>query len=130
MARKPTKIANPDDNVPGVSDNPATNLLMADIAMRAGSTLLRNVVERSFLKGRYGKDTAREIVHNRSLKHTLASVAVAKLATRSVPGAAIIGGGLVVKTLFDRSQKRRKAQKNIKAERAGDRKLLEQAKDD
>lgn len=128
MARKPRKPAStndtsPGDNVPGISSNPATNLLMADIAMRAGTSVLRAVVEKRLLKGRYGTDTARDIVSNRSMKHTIASVAVAKLATKSTPGAVLIGGGLVAKTLFDRSRKRRAAK------RAGDAKLLEQAKD-
>ncbi len=128
MARKPRKPASTNDtstgdNVPGISSNPATNLLMADIAMRAGTSVLRAVVEKRLLKGRYGTDTARDIVSNRSMKHTIASVAVAKLATKSTPGAVLIGGGLVAKTLFDRSRKRRAAK------RAGDAKLLEQAKD-
>lgn len=106
--------------VPGPTENPATNVIMADVAMRAGSYVLRSAVEKGFLKGRYGKDTASEIVSNRSLKKTLASFALAKLATRSLPGAVIVGGGMVAKTLFDRGRARR-------ARRAGDRELLEQA---
>ncbi|MFZ1741692.1 MAG: hypothetical protein WAT93_02500, partial [Pontixanthobacter sp.] len=81
MARKPKKPASPvtpespGTNVPGVSTDPATNMMMADIAMRSGTTLLRHLVERKFLKGRYGKESAKEIVQNRGLKHTIASVA-------------------------------------------------------
>lgn len=112
------------EEVAGPSSNPLTNLLLADIAMRAGSYILRDVVERGFLKGRYGRDTAKDIVSNRSLKQTATSFAVAKVATRSVPGAVLVGTGLVTKLLFDRSQKRRKAK------RAGDRKLLKQAADE
>lgn len=117
--------AMPGDNheVPGPSPNSATNLIMADIAMRVGTYLLRGAVEKGFLRGRYGKDTAREIVDNRSLKQTAASVAVAKVATRSVPGAIAVGSGLALKLLFDASQKRR-------ARLRGDRKLVEQARDD
>jgi len=108
-----------EDEIPGSDTAPAsgsgtnsgTNLVMADIAMRAGSSILRNVVEKSFLSGRYGKDTASDIVNNKTLGQTVASVVLAKMATRSVPGAVIIGSGVVVKTLFDRSQKRRKAKK-------------------
>ena len=106
--------------VPGPSENPATNVIMADVAMRAGSYVLRSAVEKGFLRGRYGKDTASEIVSNKSLKKTLASFALAKLATRSLPGAIIVGGGMAAKTLFDRGRASR-------ARRAGDRKLLEQA---
>lgn len=106
--------------VPGPSENPATNIIMADVAMRAGSYVLRSAVEKGFLRGRYGKDTASQIVSNKSLKKSLASFALAKLATRSLPGAVIVGGGMVAKTLFDRGRSRR-------AQRAGDRELLEQA---
>lgn len=114
----------PADNadVPGPSTNPATNLIMADIAMRAGTYVLRSAVEKGFLRGRYGKDTASDIVNNKTLKQTAASVVLAKMATRSVPGAVIVGSGVVVKTLFDRSQKRRRAKK------AGDKALMDQAK--
>ena len=105
----------------GPTSNPATNLLIADAAMRAGSHLLRNLIERNLLKGRFGKQTARQIVKKKSLGQTIASVAVAKIATRSVPGAIIIGGGAVAKVLFDRSQKRRSAR------RAGDTKLHSRA---
>lgn len=107
--------------VPGPSPNPATNLIMADIAMRAGSYILRDVVERGFLKGRYGKETAKEIVAGKSVPMTIASFAAAKVATRSVPGAVAVGGAILVKNLFDRSQRRRKAKK------AGDQALLERA---
>ena len=123
MARKSKKSVSTGETVPGPSTNPATNLLMADVVMRMGTSVLRTVVEKRFLKGRYGQDTARAIVDNRSFKKTIASVVVAKVATRSVPGAIIIGGGMMVKTLFDRSQKRRKSTKS------GDQVLLEQAKD-
>lgn len=119
--RRRTKTVDQGQDVPGLSENPATNLLLAEIAMRAGSTVLRRVVERGLLKGRYGRDTAKDIIGNRSVKRTLATTAVARVATRSVPGALIVGTGLAAKLLFDRSQKRRKAQ------REGDAKLLDQA---
>lgn len=119
--RRRTKTLDQGQDVPGLSENPATNLLLAEIAMRAGSTVLRRVVERGLLKGRYGRDTAKDIIGNRSLKRTLATTAVSRFATRSVPGAVLVGTGLAAKLLFDRSQKRRKAQ------REGDATLLDQA---
>ncbi|GAA0272992.1 hypothetical protein GCM10009127_11770 [Alteraurantiacibacter aestuarii] len=95
--------------VPGLTANPATNLLMADIVMRAGSYVLRRFVERSFLKGRYGTDAARQIVRNKSLSSTLTSVVIARVATRSVPGAALVGTGILAKTLYERGKRRRDA---------------------
>ena len=126
MARKPrskskTVVEDPATDVPGPSPDPATNLIMADILIRAGSYIVRSAVEKNLLKGRYGKDTARQILNNRTAKQTFASFAAAKLATRSVPGAAVVGTGIALKALFDLSQKRR-------ARLRGERKLAKQAR--
>ena len=40
---------------------------------------------------------------------TLIGTAVARIATRSVPGAIMVGGGLLAKTLYDRRQDKRSA---------------------
>ena len=110
------------EGIPGPSDNPATNFFIADLAIRAGSYLARRGVEKGLLANRYGKDTAHSIVENKSIKQTLFSAALARVATRSVPGAILVGGGAVAKTLLDR----RKSRLSAKAE--GDRKLLDQAR--
>lgn len=109
--------------VPGPSPNPATNLIIHDIAMRAGGRLLRHAVEKGLLRGRYGGRTAKAIVENRSLAQTLISGLLARYATRSVPGAALIGTGLAVKTLYDRRQSKKAAR------RAGDEAMAEMAKE-
>ncbi len=108
-------------NVPGPTENPATNLLLADVVMRMGSYLLRGGVEKAFLNKRYDKDTAKDIRDSRSITRTLGSIAVAKFATRSIPGAAIVGTGILGKVLYDHSKARR-AQKS-----EGDAQLIEQA---
>ena len=110
------------DKVPGPSSNPATNIVAADVTMRAGSYLLRSAIEKGMLRGRYGQNTASDIIKNKTLGQTLISVVLAKMATRSVPGAVVVGGGIAAKTLFDRSQRRRKAK------RSGDQSLREQAR--
>jgi hypothetical protein len=117
------KTPAPRDDVPGFSPSPASNLVMADIAVRAGTYIMRRSVEKGMLRGRYGNETARQIVRNRPLAHSLASFALAKVATRSIPGAVIVGGGMLAKTLFDRSRSRR-------ARREGDRAMIEQARDE
>lgn len=106
---------------PGPSPDPSTNLILADILIRAGSYLVRRGVERSLLKGRYGKETAKDIIANRKTSQTLAAFAAARLATRSVPGAAIVGTGIGLKMLLDLSNKRR-------ARLKGERELAKQAK--
>lgn len=110
-------------DVPGPSTNPATNFVLVDIAIRAGSYLARRGVERSLLTTRYGKNTAREIVASKTLGQTLLSLALARLATRSIPGAVVVGGAAAAKALLDRRKLRRHAQAE------GDRQLLDQASD-
>ncbi len=107
--------------VPGPSPNPATNLLIHDLAMRAGGRVLRHTVEKGLLRGRYGGGSAKAIVENRSLVQTFVTALLARAATRSLPGAALIGTGLVAKTLYDR-RKSKKA-----ARQAGDRSLAKMA---
>ncbi len=109
--------------VPGPSPDSATNLIIADILIRAGSYVVRRTVERSLLKGRYGRETAQDILANRKARQSLAAMAAARLATRSAPGAAVVGSGLLLRTLYDLSNRRR-------ARLRGDRKLLRQADDE
>ena len=98
-----------NERVPGPSPDASSNLIIADVTTRMGSYLLRRAVERSFLKGRYGKDNAREIIQNRSLAQTLTSVAIARFASSSLPGAALVSTGMAAKVLLDRSKARRQA---------------------
>lgn len=90
----------------GPSPNPATNLILADIALRGGGRLLRHAVERTLLGTKYSSAKARDIVAGRGMVQTLVGTAVARIATRSVPGAIIVGGGLLAKTLYDRGRDR------------------------
>lgn len=109
--------------VPGPSPNPATNLLIHDVLLRAGGRVMRNALEKGLLANRYGSQGAKRMVENRSAVQAIASYAVARLATRSVPGAIVVGGGLLAKTLYDRGGSRRRAQ------REGDDSLHEMAED-
>ena len=97
------------DTIPGPSPNPATNLLITSLALRGVSMLARQTAEKGLLRSRYGSGFSRDVVENRSLGTSLASYAIAKLATRSVPGALLVGGGLLAKTLYDRSLTRGEA---------------------
>ena len=95
------------------SPNPATNLLLADIALRGGGALLKRAVETGLLglgaatagKG-MTKGKAKAVVKGRSLGQSLFGTMLARLATRSVPGALLVGGGLLAKTLYDRKRGR------------------------
>lgn len=93
----------------GPSPNPMTNLLIADLALRGGGQLLRHAVERTLLGAKFSPTKARNIVGGRTMFQTLLGTAVARIAMRSVPGAILVGGGLLAKTLFDRREGKRSA---------------------
>jgi hypothetical protein len=110
-----------DGQVPGPSTNPATNLLILDIAMRGASLLAARAVEQAALRLRYKPGTADDIVEGRSLVAMLAATSAARVATRSVSGLLLVTGGLLAKTLIDRSLRPRDAR------RKGERKLAARA---
>jgi hypothetical protein len=92
------------DNVPPASPNPMTNLVLTDILLRSGGQFLRHAVERTLLRTQYDAKKAKQIVKGRSMTQTMVSTALARMATRSVPGAILVGGGLLAKTLYDRKR--------------------------
>ena len=71
-------------------------------------------MEKGLLKARFEKQQAVAIVEGRGMVHTMVTAAVARMATRSVPGALLVGGGLFAKVLYDRSISRRKARRQGK----------------
>lgn len=128
LGRRARRRANPArlqppraGDVPGPSSNPATNLLIADVAVRGASILFRHGVERGLLRTRFDPAKARDIVRGRTMAQTLISFAVARMATRSIPGLLLVSGGLLAKAAFERSQSSRAAR------RKGDRALEEMA---
>lgn len=90
----------------GPSPNPMTNLVIADLALRTSGQLMRHAVERALLGTKYTPEKAKQIVKGRSIAQTMIGTAIARVATRSVPGAILVGGGLLAKTLYDRSRAR------------------------
>ncbi len=122
MARK-SGLGKAASKIPGISSNPMTNLVIADVVMRGGGRLLRHGIEQLVLGTKYAPDKAKNIVKGRSMARTLVGTAVARIATRSVPGAILVGGALLAKTLFDRA-------KNPAREAAeGEREIADQAQD-
>ncbi len=122
LARGAAKAKAKVSDTSGPSPNPATNLILADIAIRGGGRLLRHAVERTLLGVKYPPGKARDIVKGRSMIQTLVGTAAARLATRSVPGALLIGGALIAKTLYDRGKN------PVEAEAEGEAQIAEQAK--
>lgn len=95
----------------GISPNPMTNLLITDLLLRGGGRLLKNVVERTVLGASFTPAKAKKIVKGRSMAQTLVGTALARVATRSVPGAIVVGGGVLAKALYERRRKGASAKK-------------------
>ncbi|MBK63730.1 MAG: hypothetical protein CL575_12510 [Altererythrobacter sp.] len=110
------------NTIPGPSPNPSTNVIIHDILLRSAGRLTRQTLEKALLGRQYGSKFAKDVVENRSLVQTLAAYGVTKVATKSVPGALLVGAGLFAKTLFDRSQSRRQSR------RSGEKALRKQSK--
>ena len=107
--------------VPGPSSNPATNLLIMDVAMRGASMIAGRAMEKALLSARYSGEKAADIVKGRTLVQSMAATGAARMATRSLPGFLLVTGGLLAKAIFDRSFSRRESV------RRGEQTLSEQA---
>lgn len=114
MARKRTqaeaKVSEVVDQG-GLSPNPMTNLIITDLLLRGGGRLLKNAVERTVLGASFAPGKAKKIVKGRSMAQSLIGTALARIATKSVPGAIVVGGGMLAKALYERRRKVASAQK-------------------
>ena len=86
---------------------PIVTLIAADLALRTGDRLVRRGIERGLLNGKAAKTS--RVIRGRTLKETVIGTVLAEVARRSVPGAIIVGGGLVAKALRDRRRARKVA---------------------
>ncbi|MBC2670760.1 hypothetical protein ACFOON_05970 [Novosphingobium piscinae] len=121
-----TAAGTPAEAAPEAPESPAVpafaTVLLTDLVLRGGSALLRGALDRSPLgraasaghavvKGTGkiggkigGKTGGKTGGKGRSLGQTLLGTAAVRIATRSVPGAIIVGGALLAKTLYDRKR--------------------------
>ncbi len=82
--------------------------LLARIVRFGGGRLLNHTVDR-WLPARVGKAKP-------GLDKALAGAALTRLATRSVPGAIVVGGGMLAKLLYDRRHKDRQGNSSAAAD--------------
>jgi hypothetical protein len=107
----PTKAApTGPGGLPLPSPLAGTNLVIADIVLRAAGGLLRNRMEKGLLVQSYGTDDtskarAEQLVDGRGLATSLALWGASRLATRSPLGLAVVAGGLAAKVLYDRGKR-------------------------
>jgi hypothetical protein len=87
------------------SPSATTNLVIADIVMRAASGLLRKRMEKGMLTKSYDSARAEKLVDGRGVAATVALWGASRLATRSPIGLAVVVGGLAAKVLYDRGKR-------------------------
>lgn len=101
--------------VPLPSPVAGTNLIIADIVLRAAGGLLRDRMEKGLLVRSYDHAKAEKLVDKRGVATSLALWGASHLARRSPLGLAVVAGGLAAKVFYDRGKrleaKRRAARK-------------------
>ncbi len=79
----------------------AANRILAEIARKGGGKLLNSAVGKA-LPGDAAAKPGRK-----TLLGGIAGALAVRVATRSVPGAIVVGGGILAKTLYDRRRARK-----------------------
>ena len=80
------------------------NRLLAQIARSSGGKLLDKAAARLFPVGKAAAVAGKP---KSSITGAIAGAVITRLATRSVPGALIVGGGMLAKSLYDRRRAHR-----------------------
>ena len=96
------------------SPDPSTNLVIADIVLRAAGGLLRDRMEKGLLTRHYDDPKAHRLVDKRGLASSAVLWGASRLARRSPVGLAVVAGGLAAKVFYDRGKRlesKRKAKK-------------------
>ncbi|MBX9886090.1 MAG: hypothetical protein K2X68_14085 [Novosphingobium sp.] len=95
---------------------PVTRAILAGVAMRTGSTLLKRGADRGILgaapealkaAARAAGAAAVKTAKPRSFGARILTAAATRIATRSVPGAIIVGGAMLAKSLHNHRKNRK-----------------------
>lgn len=106
-----TGAADPGDAAgkPGLSlpsPDAATNLVIADIVLRAAGGLLRDRLEKGLISRHHDNDPkARRMVDKRGLASSALLYGASRLARRSPLGLVVVAGGLAAKVFYDRGKR-------------------------
>jgi len=102
------KSAKPRSEPPDGEDAQLQTIgLIVDVALREGSLTARRAVQRKLAGGDLADLGNVSLPPKASFAKRIAAAALGRLAVRSVPGALVVGGGLLAKALFDRRKRRR-----------------------
>ncbi len=86
------------------SPNASTNLVIADVVLRAAGGLLRDRMEKGLLTPHYGDRKARHLVDKRGFAASAVLWGASRIARRSPIGFAVVVGGLAAKIFYDRGK--------------------------
>ncbi|KEO89905.1 hypothetical protein EH32_02655 [Erythrobacter litoralis] len=100
------------------SPDPNTNLMIADIVVRGGSLFLRRKLKDRMLLEEYDPEQVAKFKDGRGLLRTLGLFGASRLATGSMPGLALVAGGLAAKTIYDRGKARQLRRRRARKESA------------
>ncbi len=96
---------------------PTPSLLLMDIGFRTALRIGRRYLERGVLRKQLGAEQAkRTYKKKRGVTKKLTSIMVSRFAARSIPGAMLVGSGILVKTLYDQRKAERRAELKARAE--------------
>lgn len=109
--RKPAEPAEPVAETPAtetpVTETPVkasfSDLILAEMALRASDVIVSRAVERFLLRGQSAE--AGKVIRERTLPETVIGTELFRLSRRSVPAAILIGGTLLLKSLSERRKR-------------------------
>ncbi len=92
--------------LPLPSPEASTNLVIADIVLRAAGGMLRERLEKGLIVGQHGDTTeAHRLVDKRGVAASAMLWGASRLARRSPLGLAVVAGGLAAKVFYDRGKR-------------------------
>jgi hypothetical protein len=92
--------------LPLPSPDASTNLVIADIVLRAAGGLLRDRLEKGLIARHHDDDPkARRMVDKRGLTSSVLLYGASRLARRSPLGLVVVVGGLAAKVFYDRGKR-------------------------
>lgn len=118
LAQEPDSPPTGPGGLPLPSHVAGTNLVIADIVLRAAGGLIRDRMEKGLLVRSYDKTKAEKLVDGRGLATSVALWGASHLARRSPLGLAVVAGGLAIKVFYDRG-KRLEAKRRAKRQQTG-----------
>ena len=98
----PANTGKPGLSLP--SPDASTNLVIADIVLRAAGGMLRDRMEKGLLTRHYDDPKARGLVDKRGIAASAVLWGASHLARRSPIGLAVVVGGLAAKVFYDRGK--------------------------